>query len=386
MRKYTSYLRFWLLILFILLFGKVLLFSNANVYDWVFVYYMSYDNDLSSYGEVILRDLSDGLSNSKVGIVVQADFIDSSGMKRISLYHTNGKMHRKETAVRSEDSADEAELRKYLDWVRRKWRTKNYCLVFLDHGGKLNQMCKDLKPFRNQNKNRQFSSGKWLNASETAEIVESFNQKVDHKVRLLFLQQCGRATIQNLYSFVDSAEFIMASPVGIGAPNTYYTKTIASVSHDPNITGEILAGTIMREDEHYTLYTVISNEELKKLPEKITPLLKAFERASALNCPESCLPLFEYEDEKFYDLKSYFYAFSSTNENVAGRELDSFFDWCESSLIVSKSIRDPNSTVESSYCGLSINVPSSSDAGTSYNFLPLYRQTDLEHILKLMSK
>jgi hypothetical protein len=376
----------WLLMLLVTLPGILLILPDSKLFEWVFVYYMSYDNDLSSYGEVILRDLRDGLSSSKVAVVIQADFIDSDGMKRISLYHANGKTHRKETIVKSEDSADEAELRKYLEWVREKWVAKNYCIVFLNHGGKLNQMCKDIKPFRNQNKNRRFSSGKWLDASKAAKIVADFNQKVDQRVRLLFLQQCGRATIQNLYNFVDAAEYILASPLVVGAPNTYYTKTIASVSHGLNITGESLTETIMREDEHYTLYTLISNEELKRLPGKLAPVLKIFGRASALNCPESCSPLFEYEGEKFYDLKSYFYTLSSTNENVAGKELDSFFDWCESSLVVSKSIRDPNSTIEPSYCGLSINVPSGSGAGTSYGFLQLYQQTDLEHILKLISK
>ena len=386
MRNCTSYSKLWLLILFIPLFGIVLLVSNVHVYKWVFVYYMSYDNDLSSYGEVILSDLRKGLSNSKVAVVVYADFIDSIGMKRIGLYHEDGKIHRKETSVRSEDSADEAELRKYLEWVRKKWVAENYCMVFLNHGGKLNQMCKDIKPFRNQNKNRQFDSGKWLDASKAAKIVADFNQQVDRRVRLLFLQQCGRATIQNLYNFADAAEYILASPLVVGAPNTYYTKTIASVSQDPNITGEILAGTIMREDEHYTMYTLIRNEELKRLPEKLAPVLRAFGHASVLNRPESCPPLFEHEGENFYDLKSYFYALNSANDNIAGKELDSFFDWCEGSFIVSKAIKDPNSTIESSYSGLSIYVPLSPDAGRFYSFLPLYQRTELEHTLKLISK
>ena len=137
MRNLTSYSKLWLLILFVLLFGVVLLVSNANVYEWVFIYYMSYDNDLSSFGEVIISDLRNGLSNSKVAVIVQADFIDNKGMRRIGLYHADGKTHRKETVVRSEDSADEAELRKYLEWVRKKWVAKNYCIVFLNHGGKL---------------------------------------------------------------------------------------------------------------------------------------------------------------------------------------------------------------------------------------------------------
>jgi len=134
------------------------------------------------------------------------------------------------------------------------------------------------------------------------------------------------------------------------------------------------------------MYTLINNEELKRLPENLTPVLKAFGRASALNCPESCPSLFEHEGEKFYDMKSYFYALSLANNSIAGNELDSFFEWCEKSLIVNKSIRDSNSIVESSYCGLSIYVPSSPDADTSYNFLPLYQRTDLERTLKLISK
>ena len=114
----------WLLLLFVPLVVTVLLLPNKKVYEWVFVYYMSYDNDLSPFGEVILKDLSKGLSNSKVAVVVQADFIDSSGMKRIGLYYADGKTHRNESLLRSEDSADDAELRKYLEWVRKKWVAK----------------------------------------------------------------------------------------------------------------------------------------------------------------------------------------------------------------------------------------------------------------------
>ena len=142
----------------------------------------------------------------------------------------------------------------------------------------------------------------------------------------------------------------------------------------------------MQEDEHYTLYTLISNKELKRLPEKLAPVLKSFGQVSALFQPESCPHIFEYESEKFYDLKSYFYALNSANSNIADKELDSFFDWCEGSLIVSKAVRGPESTVESSYSGLSIYVPSSPDPSASYSFLPLHQQTDIEHIMDLMFK
>ena len=371
-----------LLVLLLFLLGFALIQPKAKLYEWIFVYYMSYDNDLNPFGKVILSDLTKGIVNSKVAVVVQTDFIDNKGMKRIALYHANGKSRRKETILKSEDSADENELRKYLNWVGREWNAKNYCIVFLDHGGMLNHMCLERKPYRKYSENKRFASGKWLSATEAGEIVADFNQKVDGKVRLLFLQQCGRAAIQNLYNFVDTAEYILASPLKVDAPNTYYTKTLASIARDPNITGEILAETIMREDEHYTLYTLISNKEHKKLPEKLTHVLKSFGQKSSLNQPDSCRSIFEFESERFYDLMYYLQALNSANNNIADKELSSFLDWSQNNLIVSRAFKRP----DSSNCGLSIYVPSSENEITRYGFLPLYQQTDLEHIMKLMFK
>ena len=382
MQKHRYSVKLGLLVLLLVLLGFSLIRPKANLYEWVFVYYMSYDNDLNAFGKVILRDLTKGILNSKVAVVVEGDFIDNKGMKRIALYHANGKPRRKEITLKSEDSADENELRKYLNWVRKNWNANNYCIVFLDHGGTLNHMCHDWKPFRNHSENKRFVSGKWLSAAEAGEIVADFNHKVDGRVRLLFLQQCGRAAVQNLYNFVDTAEYILASPLKVDAPNTYYATTLASVGRDPNITGEILAETVMREDEHYTLYTLISNKELKKLPEKLTPVLKSFGQTSSLNQPNSCRSLFEFESERFYDLMYYLQALNSANNNIAGKELSSFLDWSQNQLIVSKAFKGP----DSSYCGLSIYVPSSKNEITRYGFLPLYQQTDLEHIMKLMFK
>jgi hypothetical protein len=382
MRDVKSYRMLRLLALLLVLFGLLHLLPTANVYDWVFIYYMSYDNDLSPYGKVILRDLRKGVANSNIAVTVQTDFADGRGMKRIALFQKREIPLQKEIILRSEDSADDVQLRKYLEWVRKNWNADNYCVVFLNHGGTLDHMCQDQKPFRDPGRNRQFASGKWLSASKAAGVLGSFNQKVDNKVRLLFLQQCGRAAIQNLYSFVDCAEYIMASPVVVGAPNTYYTKTLASVAQDPDVTGRTLAETIVREDEHYTMYTLIDNEQLRKLPDKLTPIVDSFGTASPLNRPQSCSSVFEFAGEKFYDLKSYFRALSAVNNDIAGGELDSFFSWCENSLIASKAFRE-SEQAESSYCGLSIYVPSSQDPNTSYDFLPLYQQTNLEAVTKL---
>ncbi len=386
MRNLTGNPKLWLLVLLPVFLGIVIVFSRAqHAYDWIFVYYMSYDNDLSPFGKVILSDLQKGITNSSIAVVVQADFEDNKGMKRIGLYRIDGKIYRKESVLQSEDSADEGQLREYLKWVRKNWIARNYCIVFLNHGGTLDHMCRDQKPFRNHEKNKQFTSGKWLGALQTGKIVADFNRQTNGKVRLLFLQQCGRATIQNLYSFTGTSEYIMASPVVVGAPNTYYTQTLARLAQDPNVTGDALAGTIMQEDEHYTMYTLISNEELEKLPEKLAPVLNSFASVSGLNRPSSCSHLFEFESEKFYDLKSYFQALCSANNNIAAKELEIFFDWCENHLIVSKSIREPKPPTEPSCCGLSIYIPPNPDGWKRYSFLPLHRETNLEKAMKIVS-
>lgn len=384
MGKLKNHLKLWLLVLLILLLGAGLfLLQQEKTYDWVFVYFMSYDNDLSGVGPGILRDLQQGVVNSKIAVVTQADFSNNKGMKRIALYRTLGLSRRKETSLNSEDSADPNQLKQYFQWVRENWKAHNYCIVFLNHGGRLNSMCKDDRPFQDQDKNKQFASGKWLPATEVGKITADFNRDVDGKVRLLFLQQCGRATIQNLYNFTDAAEYILASPVIVGVPNTYYTQTIKAAADDPNITGIILAQTIMQEDRDYTLYALIDNKELKKLPDRLAPVFDSFMQNSVLNPPQSCLPIFEFEEEKFYDLKNYFQTLSSANNDIAGKELRIFFDWCDNNLIVSKQLKNYMPLAESSRSGLSIYIPSSQDDIGRYNFLPLHQQTNLQRLLNL---
>jgi hypothetical protein len=236
-------------------------------------------------------------------------------------------------------------------------------------------MCRDDRPLKSRNVSDTSNSRQWLPAAEAGKIVADFNKEVDGKVKFLFLQQCGRATIQNLYSFLNAGEYIMASPVIVGAPNTYYTKTVVSVARDPNMTGDVLADTIMREDEHYTLYTLISNNELRGLPEKLAPVLKSFKRASMLNPPQSCSHIFEYDDEKFYDVKVYFQALNSANNGIAGGELEDFLDWYEEHLIVSKAIKGSGHSNESHRSGLSVYVPSSDEQIERYDFLPFHQQT-----------
>ena len=113
-------------------------------------------------------------------------------------------------------------------------------------------------------------------------------------------------------------------------------------------------------------------------------VLNSFSQNPKLDRPQSLPPIFEFESEKFYDLKSFFHALSSANNNLADEELDRFFNWCDNQLIINKEHRNLEPSAKSPYSGLSIYVPSSQNEIGLYEFLPLYQQTNLEHTMKLL--
>ena len=116
----------------------------------------------------------------------------------------------------------------------------------------------------------------------------------------------------------------------------------------------------------------------------MAPVLNCFIQNSTLNPPQSCVPIFEFEEEKFYDLKNYFEVLSSVNNETADKELRVFFDWCDNHLIVSKQFKNYMPLAESSRSGLSIYIPSDQKDIERYDFLPLYQQTNLEDVMKLV--
>ncbi|MBN2589093.1 MAG: hypothetical protein JXA96_04470 [Sedimentisphaerales bacterium] len=391
MEKSKNHIWIVFIILWIPLLAFELLSTNKHNYKWVFVYYMSYDNNLGRYGTQIINELSKGISNDEIAVITQIDFSDNKGMKRIIQTYSDGEINVNEKFLRREDSADTKELEEFLDWISDKWKAENYCVVFTNHGGMLNSMCLDERPFSKVKANKKFPSGKWFQADHVAKILADFNQNVDGKVRLLFLQQCGKAQIQSLYSFTDTCEYLMASPVAVGAPNTYYTKTLQAITGNPEITGRALAETIMKEDEHYNIYTLINTDKMKELPQKITPVLNAFTQAESLEAPKDIRFMFEHTDEKFYDFQTYLKSLSLANNNIAQNQLQTFFGWCDTSLVENVSFKNYSPEYEgyipidqSWRCGLSLYVPSTKEELGRYDYLPIYKQTNLEEFMRLI--
>lgn len=341
--------------------------------DWVFIYYMSYDNNLSRHGETVLGRLSAGLHGPGLVVAVQADLAGAEGMKRIVLRGEAGGATRSEIPVGSDESADTGEYGRYLAWVREKLPARNYAVVFLNHGGKLNSMCSD------------DGSGRWLNAMEVGKITADFNSSVDGRVRLLFFQQCGRGSLENLYNFTDAAEYILASPLNVGAPNTYYAPMLEAVAEYPAMSGADVAGVIIDEDEHFAVYTLLSNEQLRLLPEKLAPAVKSLLARGDIRLPEDMRQAFRYDDEMNYDVSSFFEGIRPP-EGPAKSEVDAFLRWYEEELVMETSEGDLSRNWGAPYSGLSVYVPSDPDHLKRYSELPLYRKTGLDTLMDRLTR
>ena len=351
---------------------------EGGQYEWVFVYYMSLDNNLTIWGHEVLEGLEKGVVNSKVAVLAQADFGDISGMRRISMRCVGGEVEREEVILDSDDSANEIELEKYLEWVAKEWEGENYAVIFPDHGGRLNQMCSDDRPFTSREENRSYFSSKWLRSSEVGKITANFNEQTVGKVRLLFLQQCGRGSVQNLFNFVDSAEYILSSPVRVCAPNTYYTAMVKSAAENSDIGGDGLAEIIMAEDEDYLVYALVNNSEFKMLPARLKAALKGFRESPIRDAPERCPKIFGFGGESYYDFKSYLLALDIGNNNVGGADLVRFLEWYDGSVVVQTSIRKVKECYRALFSGLSIYMPSGQKELERYSFLPFYKQIGID--------
>lgn len=332
--------------------------------DWVLIYAMSYDNNLSLYGPRILDALGRGVKGGKTLVTVLADDPDPSGLTR----HVVSSDGRTSQRLATDDSASEAVLGDYLSWIAKAHPSKHYALIFLDHGGRLDEMCFDERPGGGGTKH-------WLNARLVGERLRAFRAEVRGSVELVFLQQCGRGSVQNLYNFRNTAAAVLASQHNVGAPNTYYEPTLQWLDAHPDTSGVELASRIMADDRDFITYACADGKALGELPRRLGPVVQALLDGDAPPVrPSDLTPCFVTEREANFDLLAWFGAASRENERSA-TALDDFSRWVRRELVV-KVVNEPGSADRyRSVCGLSLFVPRSEDQRTLYRDEPLHHDS-----------
>jgi hypothetical protein len=343
--------------------------------DWAFVYYMSYDNNLEGCGRPILDMLGKGVTSPNIVVTCQADFTDEDGMRRYVLTKDGERVD----PVAGEGSAEEETLREYLDWARRTYPAKKVALVFLDHGGRLGQMSNDDNPGREGGQT-------WLEVEETSRVIADYRAAVREaggEVELLFLQQCGKGTLENYYAFRDGARVVMGSQTNVGAPNYYYTETLRWAAAHAEADGVALAERL-RENEPpnmFTTYTAYRASALEELPARLEPLLAPLLAKETVALPAGVRPCFDMPpDEMMIDGFALLGALYDSN-GLEKAPLDAFTAWAREELICGHRVSPGRTRTASSWCGFSIYLPRSQRALRRYDHYAIYGATQLDELM-----
>jgi cysteine peptidase C11 family protein len=306
--------------------------------EWLFIYYMPYDNNLSSYGDTIISMISKNITSDKIIATVQADFAGASGMKRYLITSDAVKI----SDVEGEASANTKTYRNYLDWVAQNIQTKKRAIVFLDHGGKLDEVCMDRYPIY-----------KFLRVDSLRKEVNSFNGLTNHKTDLIYLQVCVKGSIEPLYEMSDCAYYTMASQTELGAPNYYYPAFFRELSEHPEMSARDVAHKIVtaEQPDMYNSLTCIDNSKMKAFRD----LFNKFILSLPKNTLYSLTPEYfvRYDNEVYYDLIAFLDSIQTTNKtSLALRK--KLIQQIRSDLIFFHRTEPGKVNTFGHYCGVSI--------------------------------
>lgn len=296
---------------------------------------MPYDNNLSEFGSVIINEMKAGVQNDSIAIVIQADFADTVPSQRILI--TKDSIYYFDCDIENFSSTDS--YRQYLSWVKTNFAFHKSALVFLDHGGRLNEICLDEKP-----------DNSYLKTDSLKKIIFDFNQSNLKQPEFIFLQVCAKAVLEPLFDFNGLSPFTICSQNELGAPNHYYTDFFQFISKNSSVSTDSLILKIPEYDtkDMYFSYTAIDNLKWDYLIHSFNKWIKSI---GNFELEVENIKQITYMDEIHWDLISLIHNVpkGSKKEQSRRQELIQKLD----ELIVYHSINSTNDKMEN-YCGLSI--------------------------------
>jgi len=305
--------------------------------EWLFIYYMPYDNDLSHYADTILSQLENAAHLPHVNVVIQLDDNKTTGIQRIRF--ANGKTIR--DTIPSEKITSEAEFTDFLLWTSAHFAFEHSAIFFLDHGGRPNEIGQDLYP-----------DSTFLTTTTIRNGMQQFNKRNKQLVDLAYLQVCSKASLETLYEFSEDTRFTLASQTLLGAPNFYYSKMLTEVNANPQIDGKALAGIIARSEapEMYSSLTCVDNSAFKTVRKAFVNYVRQVDKRDDLAFVKAPLSL-TYGNDRSWDLISFLEAINSKKEvEFAARQ--KLIDALQKELLVFVE-QSPNA-IDEGFSGISI--------------------------------
>ncbi len=242
---------------------------------WTLLLYLPYDNDLSWAYQTILEQISNASGAGQVGVAIQADLADSAGVTRIAL----GDWGTTASMLPDESSAASSTFHDFLNWGRQVLPAQNYAIVVLGHASDMPYLAFDSNPGP--------GGPSWMSVSDLAASIGNWKASTDTNVGLVFLQNCGKGSIENYYELRHAGDYIMSSQASLGAPNSYYEEVLNFLAQSPNATGLELAKAIANSDgsDMFTSYSVIASNQLEELPVRLNRVLAPFNGVEEARAP-----------------------------------------------------------------------------------------------------
>jgi len=309
--------------------------------EWLFIYYMPYDNNLSNLGDDIIEMIRKGTSEN-VGATVLSDFKEKNGIFKYQIVNKKIKTTRN---TEREDSGDIQCFDDYLSWVKNTINFENYVIVILNHGGKLDEIGLD-----------EYPKESYLKIDKIANSIKFFSQSLQKIPELLFLQVCAKGALSTSLEFQKCSKYTMYSQTILGAPNYYYEGVLKKVGEDKNLTGQEIGELIAKEDalSMFNSYTCINNHHIGDLAQKYTEFIDIVSKSS-FKIDESKIISYEYSGEYYWDMISFVNSINSTDSTQFITQKENIKKTLNKTI--SFNIKNPSKEFVNDYSGISIYSP-----------------------------
>lgn len=247
---------------------------RAEPAEWTLVYYLPYDNDLDPAAEPILRALSRVPRDRRIRVAAFVDRQGSDGIER----HLHGGADAFFERLAADASSDVESLAGALRWVEEHAPARSYAVFLAGHSGGLADYAYDTNPGASD-------AQRWMDVRDVERVLADWRPRRG-RVRLLYLQQCARSTVETVHLMRHVAPVVIASQASMGAPNAYYDGMLRELVRNPGLSPEQLARVIVENEDPdmFAALTAVRTEPLDRLgarlSDAIDPLLGVAELIS----------------------------------------------------------------------------------------------------------
>lgn len=345
--------------------------KDKQRFDWIILYWMPYDNNLWRFGQPIMEMLAKGVRSENILVAVESDLWGAKNLSRRAIAKGRVEVEQLETA----NSASEEVFAEYLNWANSRFVADKWAIVFLGHGGRLDEISPD------ENTGTIQFKTKWMNIKKLSDVLGEFNNKIGKPVELLFLQNCNKATIEVHYTLREAARYTLASQKLLGAPNYYYEQVLQFLGGNPGVNGGQLAEKIMEFErpDMYSSYTVTENRYFRDLPARLNPLIDEILSSNMPAISRSELKHYLYWDELFVDAV-FLLKELAKRSGCAEKRCDEFVELLKTSVIY-RYQQNPQ-TLNPNLSGLGLLLPRSKGQLEQYRYLPAFSDLKLVELFE----